>query len=267
MVNKILKDIKYYSKIWFIMSKNSFLVVMSQGYIFSMFLLGKILRFSFFLTFIYFLITGSKTVAGYNFTQTTFFFLTFNLIDVISQFLFREVYRFRSLVVSGDLDLILSKPMSPLFRVLLGGVDLIDLITIPPLIVAVWYVGFLLSPGFPQVVFYILLIFSSLILTTSFHIFVLSMGILTLEIDHTIMIYRDLIKLGSLPVDVYKNPLNFILSYIIPIGIMFSLPAKVFMGVLSFKWMIVSFAFSITALYVSFRFWKTALKSYTSASS
>ena len=54
------------------------------------------------------------------------------LIDVISQFLFREVYRFRPLVVSGEFDLVLVKPVSSLFRSLAGGADVIDLITIPP---------------------------------------------------------------------------------------------------------------------------------------
>src|SRR3989304_10429335 len=123
MVGKLYRQLKYYLKIWFLMSKNSFLVVLSHGGVFLLFLLGKIIRFSLFFAFIYFLITGTKTIAGYNFTQTAFFFLTFNLIDVLSQFLFREVYNFRSLVVSGNLDLVLSKPINPLLRVLMGGAD------------------------------------------------------------------------------------------------------------------------------------------------
>jgi len=40
-----------------------------------------------------------------------------------AQLLFRDVYRFRPKVVSGDFDLILVKPINPLFRVLLGGAD------------------------------------------------------------------------------------------------------------------------------------------------
>ena len=48
-----------------------------------------------------------NTLAGYTGTQVIFFFLTFNIIDVTSQFLFREVYRFRPMIVSGDFDFVL----------------------------------------------------------------------------------------------------------------------------------------------------------------
>ena len=123
--------LKYYLKIWLIMSRNSFLVVLSKKLLLFMFLLGKLLRFAFFILFLVYAVRGAGGLAGYSVNQTIFFFLTFNIIDVINQFLFREVYRFRNLVTSGDLDLIMVKPMKPLFRVLMGGTDVIDMITIP----------------------------------------------------------------------------------------------------------------------------------------
>jgi hypothetical protein len=101
----------YYFRIWMMMSRNAFLVVLSQKKVLMLFLTGKVIRFIFFTTFIYFLVKGTKTLAGFNVHQVIFFYLTFNLIEVISQFLYREVYRFRHLLVSGDLDLILTKPM------------------------------------------------------------------------------------------------------------------------------------------------------------
>ncbi|MBI3443186.1 hypothetical protein HY008_00790, partial [Candidatus Woesebacteria bacterium] len=84
------------------MSRNSFSMVISQKLSLSVFLTGKILRFIFFFAFLFFLLQGAKTLAGYTSNQAIFFFLTFNLIDVISQFLFREVYRFRPMIVNGD---------------------------------------------------------------------------------------------------------------------------------------------------------------------
>ena len=258
---------KRYFKIWLIMSKNSFLAVFNQKMALTIFLLGKLIRFFFFFAFIIFLLKGTKSLAGYNLNQTLLFFFTFNLIDTISQFLFREVYRFRPLIVSGGFDLVLSKPINALFRSLMGGADVIDLITIIPLTIATFYVASLLNPSILHTTFYILLVLNGLVIASAFHIFVLGLGIVTLEIDHTIMIYRDLTALGRFPIDIYKEPLRGIITFLIPIGVMVSFPAKAIMGLMSPIGVAWSLAFGGLILFLSLKFWKFALKKYTSASS
>ena len=263
MTKKILR----YIKIWWMMSRNSFSMVLSQKLSISVFLIGKIMRFVFFFAFLFFLLQGTKTLAGYTGSQAIFFFLTFNVVDIVSQFLFREVYRFRPMVVNGEFDNVLVKPISPLFRVLMGGADVIDLITIPPLFLAVWYVGSLLNPSILHSAFYILLLLNGFLIATAFHIIVLSLGIITLEVDHTVMIYRDLMSLGRFPVDLYRQPLQGFLTYLVPVGLMITLPAKALMGLVSLPGVLASFGLGLTAVFVSLRFWNFALKKYSSASS
>ena len=243
------------------------MAVFNQKIALTIFLTGKLIRFFFFFGFIIFLLKGTKSLAGYNLNQTLLFFLTFNLIDTISQFLFREVYRFRPLVVSGGFDLVLSKPINALFRSLMGGADLIDLLMVLPLISAVVYVGSLLHPNLLLITYYLLLILNSLIIAAAFHIFVLGLGIISMEIDHTIMIYRDISSLGRFPIDIYKEPLKAIITFLIPVGMMVSFPAKAIMGLMSLWGVIWSLAFGILVLLLSFKFWNFALKKYTSASS
>ncbi|OGM26661.1 hypothetical protein A3D00_00995 [Candidatus Woesebacteria bacterium RIFCSPHIGHO2_02_FULL_38_9] len=262
-----VKRILYYLKIWWMMSKNSFISVLYTKIALTIFLVGKVLRFLFFLIFIYFLLKGTNNLAGYTLNQTIFFFLTFNFVDIVSQFLFREVYRFRPLLVSGDFDLVLMKPFNALFRVLMGGADVIDLITIPPLIFAVIYVGKLLNPNILNTVYYILLLINGLLIATAFHIAVLALGVITLEVDHTIMIYRDFVALGKFPVDIYREPVRSILTYLIPVGLMVTLPAKALIGLVSPVGVMLTFTFGIVTIFIAKRFWNYALKFYTSASS
>lgn len=262
-----MKRFYYYLKIWLKMTKNAFLVILSQRLVLVFFVISKLLRFGFFIGFLIFLIAGTKSLAGYSGQQAIFFFLTFNLIDVLSQFMFREVYRFRPQIVSGSFDLVLTKPISPLFRSLLGGADVIDFVTIPPLIYAVIYVGGMLTPNSLQTFYYLLLIFNGLLLATAFHIAVLALGIITLEIDHTIMIYRDLTNLGRFPIDIYKEPLKGILTFLIPIGIMITLPAKALMGLVSPAGIVWSLILGVIAIVLAIKFWHFALTKYTSASS
>jgi ABC-2 type transport system permease protein len=263
----MLKIIKRYFKIWWMMSRNSFSMIIDQKLALSVFLTGKILRFIFFFGFLYFLLLGTKTLAGYSSNQVIFFFMTFNLIDVVTQFLFREVYRFRPMIINGDFDLVLVKPLNALFRVLMGGADITDLITIPPLIGLTVYFGFLLHPSFLNIIFYLLLLLNGFLIAAAFHIIILSFSIVTLEVDHAIMIYRDLTSLGRLPVDIYKQPLQGFLTYLIPVGIMITLPAKAIMGIIGPVGILSAFFMGIVAVFVALRFWNYALTKYSSASS
>ncbi len=262
-----MKKIKKHLVIWFLLTKNSFVTILYAKLALLIFLSGKIIRFLFFFAFLYFLMTGTKTLAGYTTNQVLFFFLTFNLVDITGQLLFREVYRFRPQVVSGNFDLVLVKPVSALFRSLTGGTDLIDLLTIPPIIFFVVTIGATFSPNLLEIILYILLMINGLLIVTAFHIAVLALGIITLEVDHVVMIYRDLVSLGRIPIDVYKEPLKGILTYIVPVAIMITLPAKVLMGLVSWQGVLVSLVIGITVFWLALKFWQFALRFYTSASS
>ncbi|MBI2611272.1 ABC-2 family transporter protein [Candidatus Gottesmanbacteria bacterium] len=256
-----------YISTWYLMSLNSFASMLVSRLGGLLFLLGKTLRFIFFLIFLLIITQKQQTIAGYTQSQAILFFLTFNVIDTTSQFFFREVYRFRQLVVSGNLDLVLIKPISPLFRSLLGGADIFDLFMIIPFIVATAWVALLQHPTVIDSILFILLIFSGLGIAAAFHILVLALGILTTEIDHAVMIYRDLTSTGRIPIDVYREPVRGFLTFIVPVGIMMTTPAKALLGLVSPFGVIFAFAVSGISILISLFFWQFALRRYTSASS
>ena len=86
-----------------------------------LFLIGKIVRFLLFFVFLFAVLGSAKNLAGYNPQQVILFFLVFNLVDISIQFLFRGVYQFRPLVVSGNYDLDLLKLLPSFFGRFLGG--------------------------------------------------------------------------------------------------------------------------------------------------
>ena len=118
-----------------------------------------------------------------------------------------------------------------------------------------------------DVLFYILLIMNGVLIGAAFHIAVLAFGIITYEVDHTILIYRDIGSLGRLPVDVYSPVIRAVLTYFIPIAVMITFPAKVFMGMSGFWGVLAAFIFGMFLLVVSTRLWDLALRKYSSASS
>lgn len=257
-----------YLKVWWLLAKGSIAMFFVSRFGAVLFLAGKIIRFLFFLAFLLILFTKTNALAGYNLFQVLLFYFTFNLLDSATQMLFREVYRFRSYIVSGNFDMMLVKPVNVLFRSLFGWTDILDLITLGPMIVIIAYTLTRISGvTIAGIAVYILLIINSLVIAASFHIFVLALAVITTEIDHAIMIYRDVIGMGKVPIDIYKEPLRSLITYVIPVGIMMSFPVKSILGLLSPALIIVTVIISLSLLILSIRFWNFALKKYTSASS
>lgn len=257
-----------YFKLWLNMSLLSAQVALRSMFGASLFFVGKLLRFFLFIVFLVLIEKSVKSIAGYSIWQMVLFYATFNLIDVIPQALFREVYRFRSYIVQGEFDFILTKPFSPLFRSLAGGSDVLDIpmivLSLGLVIVSILNIGHI---TISDVALYMLLVLNGLIIATSFHIFTLCVGILTTSVDHAIMVYRDLTQLGRFPVDIYLEPIRGILTFVIPIGIMMTFPTKALMNLLEPQLILIAFAFSTGFLFASLKFWQYSLTKYQSASS
>lgn len=265
---KILRTVKKYFKIWQIMTVASFSTSLVSRFGAIFFFSGKILRFIFFLIFLFLLAEKTKVVAGYNLWQVVFFFLTFNLLDSTTQFLLREVYNFRTMVVRGNFDLVLVKPMNPLFRVLAGGADLLDLLTFPILIFFLIYAAIKMGGiTIIGVALYMLLYLNSFLIAIALHAMVVSIGILTTEVNNTIMLYRDLSGMGRIPVDLYRQPIRALLTFIIPVGVMITFPAKAIMNLLSWQFTLFSFFLGGIFFWISLWLWNFSLRRYSSASS
>ncbi|MBI2595390.1 ABC-2 family transporter protein [Candidatus Daviesbacteria bacterium] len=255
-------------KIWIKYTINSFEQTLYNKMSVVIFLLGKFLRITLFLIFLNFLVQGSKGLAGYSREQIIFFYLSFNLADSAAQLLFREVYRFRELIVSGNFDFVLARPLNPLIRVLLGGADILDLFMLILItFFSIWFAAVSFHPSISQWLFYALMVLNGLLIAAAFHIFVLGIGILTTSIDHLIMVYRDLSSMARIPVDIYIEPIRSLLTFAIPLGIMMTFPPKALMGLLSGQFIAVSIIIGLALLFLSLKFWSYSLKQYQSTSS
>lgn len=230
-----------------------------------LFTFGKLLRFGMFFSIVYFLVSTTQTLKGYDVNQALVFYLSFNLIDTISQLLFREVYRFRPLIISGDFDTILVKPYHPFARILVGGVDVLDFFMLGLYIPLTIY--FIFASGTPnafQLTVYSILVLNALVIATAFHISVLALGIITTQIDHAIMIYRDVTHLGRFPMDIYREPIRSVFTFVIPVGLMMTVPVKALFGLLDMHIMFFAFLFSGAFLYLSLLLWRHSLRKYQS---
>ncbi len=232
------------------------------------FLIGKMIRLLFFFAFVVAIFNHVDTVAGYNLVETALFFLTFNVVDMTSQILFRGVYGARRIVSEGDFDFYLVQPCSPLFRMVCSTVDFLDIVTLIPVLVMVGMVFARLPPlGWGRYAAYAVLVVNGVALVFSIHVLVGALTVRTQELENAIWIYRDVMFMGKFPVDVYAPAVRWVLTFGVPIAVMTSFPSKALLGILSPAW--AAYGVGLTAVFLALAgwFWRDSVARYTSSSS
>lgn len=259
---------KKYWRIWLCLVRNSVKTQMATSLASAGYLIGKILRFGFFLGYLLSLFNYLPELKGYTMPQVVLFFLTFNFVDIGAQFLFRGLYGVKYLIDEGDFDKILTQPAHPLFRISFMGVDLLDLITLIPIFfVTIMTVRKLEAPITPQQIFlFVALLLNAFVLAFAFHVVVASISVITQEFEGAIWVYRDLMTLGRFPVSIYNDLLRGIFVTVIPIGVMISFPSRALLGLLSWQGVAYSFLLGATFYAVAQRVWRYSLRNYTSNS-
>jgi len=80
-------------------------------------------------------------------------------------------------------------------------------------------------------------------------------------------VFDALFQLARYPVQIYPDWLRFLLTWIIPVGLMTTIPAQALNGQVSFEWIAGSVLSALVLLGLSSWFFTQAMRRYTSASS
>lgn len=234
-----------------------------------LFIFGKLFRFASVFLVVSVIVGRAKQISGYSFGQAIFILAIFNFAGTITQLFLRGVYIFRQKIEDGTFDFYLLNPLNELFYSLFSYTDPIDIIvSIPYLFILVWAWH---QTGYPitlmSAVFLFALIIIMFIMVTAWHIFIISIGVRYLEVDNTVMLYRDFEKMAAFPTTMYGKLGDIFLTYITPIGIIATIPANLVFGMTS-PWYILVFGFlAFVQLKLALGYWRRSLMSYSSASS
>lgn len=265
---KSMKKLHLYLQVWLQFGKMSLQLSFVNSYTLFFFFIGKLLRYAMMLLVLVILRNNTQAVGSYSVDQMIVFFLVFQTVDVFTQMIFREVYEFSRLIRTGSFDYELLKPINPIFRALLGNPDFNDVIyAITTLFINFFIITQLDVQITAQSIFlFCLLIINSIIISASFHIIVLTLAIFVVEIDSAVWLYRDISRLGQIPLNLHFLPVRALL-YLIPIGAMITVPAEVLLGLKPSLGVLLTFIIGFLSLGTTLLIWKKALAHYTSASS
>lgn len=234
-----------------------------------LFIFSKLFRLATAFVFIWVIIDRAKLIVGYNLAQAIFILAIFNLMSSITQLFMRGIYIFRQKLIDGTFDFYLLNPLSELFYSLFSYTDPLDLILFLP------YVGIVgwawVNTGFPitffSIIFIILIIIIAELLIIAWHIIIISIGVRYLEVDNTIMLYRDLEKMAAMPIEIYGKYGAATLTYLFPFALMATIPARIVFGLYN-PWFLLGFILlAVVQLKFALWYWHRSLMTYSSASS
>lgn len=211
----------------------------------------------------------TSTLAGWTKNEVLILYGVFMIINVLWYTLFFEnLNNIPELIRSGKMDYILLLPLSSQFILSLRS---IFLSTISNIFISIIILVFSVinSPGTFSLLNYLLgflLIVNGLVIIYSIMLIVITSSFWFIRFQAFGTVYLTMTEGARYPVTLFKNPFQFIFTYIIPLGIIFTLPAKTIVKNISFPEVAIAFLIGLILFVVSHKIFYIGIRNYNSAS-
>lgn len=213
--------------------------------------------------------THAESFGGWSFLEAL---ALFGIYLVFEEFVYGvltlNLNRLPQLIQNGDLDFILLKPVNSQFQVSLRRLPLISL---PTALFGIGVVAYAtlalgtLTPG--NVLLAVLLFLDGVVIVYSMWVLLLTTAFWFVKVENVTEIFNAFFAAGRFPVSAFPSWVRFILTFIVPIAFITTVPASAAVGRLTWTMGLASFAIAALLLVLSHLFWRVALANYTSASS
>lgn len=172
-------------------------------------------------------------------------------------------------IQKGTLDFVLVKPIDSQFFVSFRHFEFFKAVDV---LIGLGIAGLGLTiggqtPSASAILFFVALLAAALAIIYAVWLSLMTMAFWFVKVDNLHAIFFSFFETGRFPVTVYKGWLRIILTYIIPIAFVTTIPSASLTGRLDAAGAGGSLVVALVAVSATRWFWRTALRHYTSASS
>jgi ABC-2 type transport system permease protein len=211
---------------------------------------------------------NSYQFAGWNWEQSLLLVGVFTFLEgIATTFLAGSLGKIYKHVEQGTLDFILLKPVSSQFWLSTHSLSIWGIPNILFGLSVILYSGSKLGLGPINYLAGILPIVSAIMILYSIWFMMSATSIWFTKIYNLTEVLKGLLEAGRFPIAAYPSAYQFFFTFIIPIGFITTVPAEAILNRVSNGTSIVSLLIASLLFIISNRFWRFALKFYTSASS
>ncbi|WP_139490541.1 ABC transporter permease [Brevibacillus dissolubilis] len=194
----------------------------------------------------------------------------FNFLQGLIDFALRpNMSRLLQHIRRGTLDYVLTKPVDSMFYVSFRHLvfwRLIDVVLGGGLIVY----GLMQKqyiPSLSDFLMFVVSMFSSIVLIYALWMLLMTTAFWVIRMDDLSFVFNSFFETTRFPITMYQGWLRIVLTYVLPAAFITSTPAAALLGQWNGVTTLVSLVVAGVFLWLSRRFWRFALRSYTSASS
>lgn len=220
--------------------------------------------------FLAFVFRQVQAVAGWTVDQMLMLMGTYTLVEGALSTLFganmAEISRY---VNRGELDLVLTKPVSSQFYV---SMRLVAWEALPRVILGVTVTAHafrrLNTPATAETCLaYLVLLGSGLAIGYSLWLMSVVWVFWTERLSNAGFVFYTFLELGRLPIQAFRGVARMVLTFVLPMAFMTTVPTEALMGIFSFRRAAAGALLAVVFLAASSWAWRVGLRSYASASS
>ncbi len=213
--------------------------------------------------------TQTDTLGGWSLGEAILLLGTYQIVSgILATFIEPNVTWFAGQVKSGKLDEVLLKPVSSIFLVSLG--------TCAPLALSQVLIGILvLGIGLHELgavptpwnaIGWLALLAVGVSLTWASRVLLASLALWSPGVDLDV-VYGALWQFGRYPVSIYRQPIRFVLTWVLPVAFISTFPAHALTRGAGLGLIVVGLAMGLAAMVIVQVVWNSGLRRYTSATS
>ncbi len=208
-------------------------------------------------------------LGGWTLHEAVILFGTFTILGgILLTFVEPNVLWFHQRVIAGQLDEVLVKPAPSLFLLSLGRHAPLGLVqAVIGAVIVAWGIS-LSGDAFPVwrgLVWLTLLAVAAVITwVTRVLVALISLWVPGLALD---VVYDGAWQFGRYPVTMYRQPARFVLTWVLPVAFITTVPARALTRGVSPQLLGASLAFGFVAIMILRLVWMSGLRRYTSATS
>lgn len=220
--------------------------------------------------FIEVLFSFSSIIQGWDKYQVIFLIGIYRLfITTFSLIFLRSLNKAPTSINGGELDLYLTKPANSQFLISFRFIRAFELVNLIPSLILTVYALIKLnySAGILEWILLMVGFVAGLLILYGLLFMIVCLAVIVEQLNSGASINRIITDPLQVPTDFFGKTLSFIMTFILPLAFIITVPVKVFLGLSSFYMVGISFLIGLFIVYLSSRIWNLSLRHYTSASS
>ncbi len=169
----------------------------------------------------------------------------------------------------GTLDFVLLKPVDSQFFVSTRQIVFWKFLDV---MVGLLVIGYALNrlnivPDLGRIALFVLMLVLGAIMLYAIWMSLITTAFWFVRVDNISELLYSMFEAGRFPIGVFNGVIRFVLTFVVPVAFMTTFPAAVLLGTLDWHFVLIGILLAAALMFLSVRFWRFALRFYTSASS